>query len=33
VALDRLGKPQKARLRTALKAVDEAIELVAEGRL
>jgi DNA polymerase-3 subunit epsilon/CBS domain-containing protein len=33
VALDRLSKPQKARLRTALKAVDEAIELVAEGRL
>jgi DNA polymerase-3 subunit epsilon/CBS domain-containing protein len=33
VAVDRLSKAQKARLKTALRAVDEAIELVAEGRL
>ena len=33
VAVDRLGKPQKARLKAALKQVEEAIDLIAEGRL
>jgi DNA polymerase-3 subunit epsilon/CBS domain-containing protein len=33
VAMDRLGKTQKARLKTALKQVEEAIELIAEGRI
>ncbi len=33
VAVDRLNKAQKVRLKTALKAVDEAIELIAEGRI
>jgi hypothetical protein len=29
----RLGKAQRDRLKTALKAVDSAIDLVAEGRI
>ena len=33
VATGRLSKAQKARLRTALGTVDEAIELIAEGRI
>jgi DNA polymerase-3 subunit epsilon/CBS domain-containing protein len=33
VAVARLGKPEKAELKSALSAVDEAIELVSEGRV
>jgi DNA polymerase-3 subunit epsilon/CBS domain-containing protein len=33
IAVDRLSKSQKARLRTALKQVEEAVGLIAEGRV
>jgi hypothetical protein len=33
VALDRLSKADRAQLRSALRRVDEAVELVAEGRV
>ena len=33
VATGRLSKAQKARLKTALGTVDDAIELIAEGRV
>jgi DNA polymerase-3 subunit epsilon/CBS domain-containing protein len=33
IALDRLDKPARARLKEALGAVDAAVELVAEGRI
>ena len=33
VAPDRLDKAERARLKAALGAVDEAVELVAEGRV
>jgi hypothetical protein len=33
VAVDRLSKAQRARLKTALRAVDGVLELVSEGRV
>jgi hypothetical protein len=33
VATDRLDKAHRARLRSALRAVDGALELVSEGRV